>query len=105
MPGMEESPFAELLRRQREKAGLTQYALAKLSGLSRATLSALELGTREPSWETVQRLAAALKVDYEMFQYPGLELPEVELRKPGRPPVVPAVEKPQGGRGRRRKEK
>jgi transcriptional regulator with XRE-family HTH domain len=92
--GMRKSRFADLLRQQREAAGLTQYALAKLSGLSRATLSALEMSEREPSWETVQRLAAALDVACEVFKDPGIQLPEVTLRKPGRPHKEPTQRKP-----------
>src|SRR5262245_21398525 len=60
--------FAERLRQLREKAGLSQYALSQLSGLTKQALSRLELGEREPTWDTVQQLAAALGVSTEAFQ-------------------------------------
>jgi transcriptional regulator with XRE-family HTH domain len=41
--------------------------LAKISGLSKQALSNLELGQREPNWNTVQRLAAALCVSCDLF--------------------------------------
>jgi transcriptional regulator with XRE-family HTH domain len=85
------STFADRLRRLREAAGLSQYALAKLSGLSKQSLSRLELGMREPAWDTVQRLALALGVDYAAFADPNLTLPEPKpSRGPGRPSKVEA---------------
>src|SRR4051812_20225715 len=56
---MDES-FADRLRALREGQGLSQYALAKRSGISKQALSNLELSNREPTWVTVQRLALAL---------------------------------------------
>ncbi len=64
--------FANRLHLLRERAGLSQYALAKLSGLSKQALSNLELGHREPNWNTVQRLAAALCVSCDLFIDPAL---------------------------------
>jgi transcriptional regulator with XRE-family HTH domain len=46
--------------------------LAKLSGLSKQALSNLELGNREPNWNTVQRLAAALGVSCDDFIDPAV---------------------------------
>ena len=80
------SSFAEKLRAIRERKGVSQYALAKRSGLSKQALSRLEAGAREPSWNTVQRLAAALGADCRDFMDAGLELPDVEEPRPkGRP--------------------
>lgn len=59
--------FAKRLKKLRRKAGLSQYALAKLSGFSRQTISSLEKGGREPSWETVRRLARTLGVKVQDF--------------------------------------
>src|SRR5437660_1129785 len=83
--------FARKLTELREAAGLSQYALAKVSGLSKQALSLLELGQREPNWETVQRLALALETDCRTFIDEGLELPEepdvsAPRSGPGRPP-------------------
>jgi transcriptional regulator with XRE-family HTH domain len=78
--------FADRLRAERESAGLSQYALAKKSGLSKQALSNLEAGNREPTWQTVQLLAAALGVDCRSFVDPNLSLPEEEPAAPrGRP--------------------
>jgi transcriptional regulator with XRE-family HTH domain len=78
--------FAERLKGLREAAGLSQYALAKRSGLTKQALSRLELGEREPTWVTVQLLAAALGVDCREFVDPGLKPPAPEPpRPPGRP--------------------
>jgi transcriptional regulator with XRE-family HTH domain len=78
--------FAERLKALREEKGASQYALAKLTGLSKQAISRLELGEREPTWATVQLLAAALAVDYAAFADPGLRLPTPEpARSRGRP--------------------
>jgi len=86
--------FKERLRELREKAGLSQYALAALTGLSKQALSYLELGDREPGWDTVQRLALALGVDCRFFMDEGIVMPEpVPPGKPGRPRKAPAAGK------------
>jgi transcriptional regulator with XRE-family HTH domain len=59
--------FADRLRQVRAEAGVSQYRLAKLTGLSKQALSQLELGQSQPSWETVQAIARALGVSYEAF--------------------------------------
>ncbi len=78
--------FAARLKEIREEKGVSQYALAKSSGLSKQAISQLELGLREPNWQTVQLLALALGVDCTAFKDTGLELPDVEPSAgPGRP--------------------
>jgi transcriptional regulator with XRE-family HTH domain len=48
-------------RQLRERAGLTQYRLAKLTGVEQTTISQLELGkVRDPRWSTISVLADAL---------------------------------------------
>ena len=64
MPGLNH------LRLLREAAGLTQQDLAKLTGLTTATISYAETGRVEPSLDTIRRLAAALNVQ------PGVLLDE-----------------------------
>jgi transcriptional regulator with XRE-family HTH domain len=81
--------FAERLRRQRDLAGLSQYRLGQLTGITKQSLSRLELGNSQPSWETVQLLVAALRCDFRAFADPYL----ARLAPP--PPVK--------GRGRPRK--
>ncbi|HKI30722.1 MAG TPA: helix-turn-helix domain-containing protein, partial [Gemmataceae bacterium] len=68
--------FAERLRELREKAGLTQQQLADASGLPVGSLRNYEQGQREPYWQVVFRLAAALGVRCEAFaDCAGAELP------------------------------
>ena len=59
--------FAERLRELREKAGLTQQQLAEASGLPVGSLRNYEQGQREPYWQVVFKLAAALGVSCEAF--------------------------------------
>ncbi|MEU4394498.1 helix-turn-helix domain-containing protein [Kribbella sp. NPDC023855] len=79
--------LAELLRRFRVDAGLTQARLAEKAGLSEQAISLLERGTRRrPRVETVEALAGALGLDPESAQQlflaaktprrPGFEQPE-----------------------------
>ncbi len=49
--------FLEVSRRN---VGLTQGELATMSGVSRATISAIERGGREPSRQTLEKLDQAL---------------------------------------------
>ena len=48
------------LREARERAGLSQAALAELTGTSQATISAYESGRKQPSVDTLSRLLAAM---------------------------------------------
>jgi transcriptional regulator with XRE-family HTH domain len=50
------------LREHRQRRGLTQIELSKISGLSRATIADLEAGKRGAYQSTVKKLARALKV-------------------------------------------
>jgi DNA-binding XRE family transcriptional regulator len=63
-----EDDFSLRLKALREKAEFTQGALADKAGLSVQAISALESGTRAPSWETVRRLAFALGVPETEFK-------------------------------------
>lgn len=52
--------FARNLRRAREKAGLSQEALAERAGMHRDAVALLETGKRDPRVSTVVKLAKAL---------------------------------------------
>lgn len=52
------------IREIRRKLKLTQQQLSKLSGVPRETISRIESGNRNTSFETVRKLADAL--DYEL---------------------------------------
>jgi transcriptional regulator with XRE-family HTH domain len=78
--------FARLLTKAREGKGVSQYALGKLTGLTRQAISRLERGEREPSWGTVQLIAVALGVDFTAFADPQIRLPAPAPARPrGRP--------------------
>jgi transcriptional regulator with XRE-family HTH domain len=87
--------FADRLRKTREGVGLSQYALAKASGLSKQAISRLELGDNEPSWQTVQLLASALGVDCREFADPTVKPPPtVEAKPRGRPSKAAVPDEP-----------
>lgn len=46
---------------RRKKLGISQYRLAKLSGLSQGALSHFEAGNREPRLSSLRKIAAALE--------------------------------------------
>jgi transcriptional regulator with XRE-family HTH domain len=78
--------FGAVLLRLRRAAGMSAYELAKRSGLTRQAISFLETGDREPTWDTVQRVAKALGLDCSAFEDEALELPEYKPGKPGPKP-------------------
>lgn len=59
--------FAARLRQLREEAGISQYELARRSGLTNQSISLLEKGDREPTWDTVRKLARGLGVSVAAF--------------------------------------
>lgn len=56
---MESESFNTLVRELRLAAGLSQRALARRAGTSQPAVARYERGAATPSWETLQRLAAA----------------------------------------------
>ncbi len=54
--------FADNLRRQRVRRGLSQERLATLAQIHRTEVSLVERGEREPRLSTIVRLARALDV-------------------------------------------
>lgn len=58
------------LTQARKRAGLTQDALAALSGVDQTTISSLETGRKaSPKFDTVMRLARALDVSAEQLRF------------------------------------
>ncbi len=53
------------LKEHRNRRGLTQHELTKLSGVSRDTIAKLETTDRRASPETMRKLARVLKVKPE----------------------------------------
>ena len=54
--------FARNLRRARDRAGLSQEALAERSGMHRNAIALLEAGKRDPRVSTVGKLAKGLAI-------------------------------------------
>jgi len=55
--------IVRLLQKEREAKGLSRYAVAARAGLSEQMIGYVERGLRNPSLETVVRLAAGTGVD------------------------------------------
>ena len=51
------------LLREREEKALSQQRLEEITGVTQATISALELQKRTAHWSTIQKLAAGLEVE------------------------------------------
>jgi transcriptional regulator with XRE-family HTH domain len=66
-----------LLREERERLGLSKYALAGKTGLSQQTIGYLERGKTSPSLDTVLRLVRAMELNF------GKLLAEAEGRAEG----------------------
>jgi transcriptional regulator with XRE-family HTH domain len=50
---------AKLLRQARQRAGLTQRALARRARTAQSVIARIERGQTSPTWETLQRLVKA----------------------------------------------
>ncbi len=59
--------FSEKLRELKAAAGITEAKLAALSGLKPGTLHTYILGSRDPSFAAVVKLAKAFGVSVEVF--------------------------------------
>lgn len=60
------------IRLLRERAALTQAALARAGGTSQPTVAAYEAGRKSPTVNTVRRLASALGLDAVVTYHPPL---------------------------------
>jgi transcriptional regulator with XRE-family HTH domain len=58
------SQVVRILRREREKRGLSMNSVAERAGLSQQMVSYVEREMRNPTLETVLRIAAALEIDF-----------------------------------------
>jgi transcriptional regulator with XRE-family HTH domain len=54
-----------LLREERERRGLSKYAVSAQSGITQQTISYMERGLRHPSFETILRIADGIGVNLE----------------------------------------
>lgn len=60
--------FGRTLKELRERAGISQDALARRADVSRSTLARLETDKAIPSWPTVRALAKALGTTCQAFE-------------------------------------
>jgi transcriptional regulator with XRE-family HTH domain len=56
---MAKQSFAQHLKAAREAANLTQFELARLTGLAQRQISAIETGERVPAWDDAVKLIEA----------------------------------------------
>ena len=69
------------IKSARLKAGMTQKELGKLLGVTKQTIINYEKGTTEPSWERLEDIAKALKMDVdEFFPYSELGAKKIDLK-------------------------
>lgn len=54
---------AELLRQARTRAGLSQRELAHRAGTAQSVIARIEKGQTSPTWETLDRLLAAVDLE------------------------------------------
>jgi transcriptional regulator with XRE-family HTH domain len=66
--------FCKLLISARKRAGLTQQKLADDANLSVEMVNRIENARATPSFETIEKLATALKVDPGVFYFPNAGL-------------------------------
>lgn len=78
--------IAASIRRERERAGLSQTELARRAGLAKSTLSQLESGTGNPSVETLWALGTALNVPFSRLVDPPR--PAVRVIRAGEGPAA-----------------
>lgn len=77
--------FADILKRLRLDAGLSQRALAEKSGLTQQAIARWESGLRgDPAWSSVVALCRALEVSCERFMEE--RLPGTSSKKSRRKP-------------------
>lgn len=57
------SRVARILRHEREKRGLSMNRVAERAGLSQQMVSYVERGMRNPTLETLLRIAAAMEIN------------------------------------------
>jgi transcriptional regulator with XRE-family HTH domain len=69
----------EMVRELRSGAGISQRALATRAGTSQPAIARYERGTATPSWDTLQRLAAACGRRLRLRSEPVVDPHDVEL--------------------------
>ena len=75
------SAVGQRIKQERIKRGISQYKLAKLSGVTQPTISAIEAEgqTRSPAVDTVEKLAAALQCDVSVLMGEDTKKQEADI--------------------------
>jgi transcriptional regulator with XRE-family HTH domain len=90
--------FGEKLQQLRLDRGLTQAALAEVSGVPVGTIRDYEQGKRDPLLSNAQRLARALSISLDVFPVAEEAPPAKRGRK--QPPQAGGQPKKPRGRGK-----
>jgi putative transcriptional regulator len=75
--------LVRLLRQERERKGLSNYAVAQESGVSESALSLLEREKRNPSMELLLRVADGIGADLPALLVKAIRAVEREARRSG----------------------
>lgn len=68
-PSHERMVFANRVKEIRERQGLTQRELARIAGMKQPYIAAIETGERNPTLESMVKIAAALGVPVRSLFY------------------------------------
>jgi transcriptional regulator with XRE-family HTH domain len=93
--------FAEKLKFVRLAQELSREDLAERARVTRSAIEKLEIGARQPSWETVQKLCRALDVDCDSLM--DDDLPATDVQKEVLQRKAPRERRAQPKKTRKRK--
>ena len=54
--------YRNIIRKRREEAGLSQYKLAQMAGITQSFMNEIESGKKSPSVEVLFRICEALEI-------------------------------------------
>ena len=75
--------YSKAIRVARSLADMSQGQLADRAEIDRSYLSLIESGKRQPTIETLEKLAQALKMPFHLLSLLGSEESDVEKANPG----------------------
>jgi transcriptional regulator with XRE-family HTH domain len=72
-----QNQLGDYIRHRRDVLDMSLRELEAATGIERGSLSRIENGSRQPSPELLQRIAEALRIDYEdLYAVSGISRPE-----------------------------
>ena len=86
-----------IIKKQREKKGLSRTQLAHAAGLSPAAISLIESGKKSPTLTTLEKISSALEIPLPILTFLALETEDVQPEKRAafqqvRKPVLAMIE-------------